>query len=414
VACYNAAFSNRAPGEDYVASIGSTRRFGPGIFVVVLIAILLCAPTSVADSPEEKKKKGGFRDPVDGKFDMSASLLDRRGFLPVPNVITEPALGGFGLGLFLGFFHAPKGDDGIITEEAVKRTKKRPPSVTGVGGAYTANDSWLAGGGHFGSWKKDHIRYSGVLGLASLNLDFYRGDQSLGFNIDGFFLLQDVKVRLKNSNWFVGGRWTYLDSTINLDLGLDIDPDRLPPQLRDGFKSKDSGIGANVYYDSRDNIFTPDRGQEALIRFSVFDEALGGDFDYRSLELTATTYHPVHQRVVLGARFTGQGTDGDPPFYAWPYIHLRGVPALRYQGKNAGSVEVEARWRVAGRWSVVGFTGVGSAGGLELLPDYTGIWAGGVGGRYLIARRVGMHAGIDAATSGDDSAVYFVFGTNWR
>jgi hypothetical protein len=76
VACYNAALSNRATGEDNVASIGSTRRFGPGICVVVLIAIFLCAPTSIADSTEDKKKKGGVRDPLDGKFDMSASLLD--------------------------------------------------------------------------------------------------------------------------------------------------------------------------------------------------------------------------------------------------------------------------------------------------------------------------------------------------
>ena len=46
-------------------------------------------------------------DPEDGKFDMSSYLKSARGFLPVPIIITEPAV-GFGLGAAVVYFHPPQ------------------------------------------------------------------------------------------------------------------------------------------------------------------------------------------------------------------------------------------------------------------------------------------------------------------
>ena len=43
-----------------------------------------------------------FLDPEDGQLDLSEWLLDRRGFLPMPIIITEPAV-GFGGGVALVF-----------------------------------------------------------------------------------------------------------------------------------------------------------------------------------------------------------------------------------------------------------------------------------------------------------------------
>ena len=76
-----------------------------------------------------------FFDPLDGNFDASQYLTENAyGFLPVPVVITEPAVEG-GLGLMGLFFHED--------EEAVARRKKGmqsenaakyliPPSVSAV------------------------------------------------------------------------------------------------------------------------------------------------------------------------------------------------------------------------------------------------------------------------------------------
>ena len=46
-------------------------------------------------------------DPQDGMLDASDYLASARGFLPIPIIITEPAV-GYGLGLAVAYFHAPK------------------------------------------------------------------------------------------------------------------------------------------------------------------------------------------------------------------------------------------------------------------------------------------------------------------
>lgn len=48
----------------------------------------------------------GFTDPEDGMFDVSHWLAEKKGFFPVPIIITEPAV-GYGLGAALVFLHDP-------------------------------------------------------------------------------------------------------------------------------------------------------------------------------------------------------------------------------------------------------------------------------------------------------------------
>jgi len=59
------------------------------------------------DEKKDKKEKVSLRDPEDGTFDMSAYLSTATGFLPVPYIITEPAL-GYGGGLVITFLHPQK------------------------------------------------------------------------------------------------------------------------------------------------------------------------------------------------------------------------------------------------------------------------------------------------------------------
>ena len=119
-----------------------------------------------------------FIDPKDGKFDASDWLLHHRGFLPVPIIVTEPAI-GYGGGAALLFFHHSLDEkiaqQQIDTGETVngKKVKLLPPSISGAFGFKTENDTWLTGGFHFGSWKEDRIRYIGGLAKASVNIAYY-------------------------------------------------------------------------------------------------------------------------------------------------------------------------------------------------------------------------------------------------
>ena len=125
-----------------------------------------------------------FIDPQDGMFDVSHWLAERKGFFPVPIIITEPAV-GFGLGAGLLFLHDPlsgKTAEGetFDPQNIDEQGRLIPPSVSGVFGAYTENGTWFIGGAHMGVWKNDNIRYTGALAQASANLKFYGLDSGSG------------------------------------------------------------------------------------------------------------------------------------------------------------------------------------------------------------------------------------------
>jgi hypothetical protein len=127
------------------------------------------------------------------------------------------------------------------------------------------------------------------------------------------------------------------------------------------------------------------------------------------------TYLPFGRATVLGLRADGRFSDGDVPFYARPFVTLRGVPALRYQGQNALVGEAELRHALDDRWSVVGFGGGGKAyGGPVKFSDAKTVVAGGVGVRYLLARKLGLHVGLDLARGPEETVVYLQVGSAWQ
>lgn len=99
-----------------------------------------------------------FVDPIDGKIDASNYLSENvYGFLPVPIIITDPALDS-GLGMVGLFFHESE-EDANKRIAALKTSEGAtphlfPPSVSALGGAYTGNDSWFGGAAHLGFLNK--------------------------------------------------------------------------------------------------------------------------------------------------------------------------------------------------------------------------------------------------------------------
>jgi hemolysin activation/secretion protein len=164
----------------------------------------------------------------------------------------------------------------------------------------------------------------------------------------------------------------------------------------------------------RDNFFTPTRGWYVDLSVPVFREAFGGDRDFETAALTAIHYRPLSHSLFLSARATGKGSSDGTPFYLRPFVSLRGVQALRYQGEQAAELEAEARWQFHPRFSMTVFGGAGTA-----RSDIAGqdrdksVAAGGAGFRYLIARKHGLHMGIDVAFGPDNPVLYVVFGNAW-
>jgi hypothetical protein len=343
-----------------------------------------------------------FTDTLDNGFDASAWLSQRYGFIPIVSIITEPAIGP-GASLGLGFLHRAQKDLG--------KPLDHPPSVSGLFGMYTANDSWGVGGGHAGFWKDDRIRYRGGLGYVSMNLTYYPQVliKSVDFNVEGGGLLQELSFRIMDTNLFLGARYTFTKTRATIEIpldSLDIDPWEIDNKI--------GGLGALSMYDSRNNVFTPDRGIRAGISYMYYDEVFGSDRTYQRLDTYALGFHPVTNTIYFGLRLDGRFNFGDAPFYALPYIDLRGVPAMRYQGKYTALAETEWRWDFTGRWSLDFFGGVGrTAPRRGDFSDGETAWNAGGGFRYLLARLFGLRAGCDIARGPEDWAFYVIVGSAW-
>jgi hemolysin activation/secretion protein len=179
-------------------------------------------------------------------------------------------------------------------------------------------------------------------------------------------------------------------------------------------RSRVGGLTPSVAYDTRDNIFTPTRGMYAEGTSGFFDPAFGGDDTFQRVSLIDIQYMPVHPRVTLGVKTQATFTFGDTPFYMLPFISLRGAPIMRYQGQEAADVETEVRWQCWRRISVVGFLGYGAAwNDFQHLDNKIHIVTGGPGVRYELARKYGLHAGLDVGFGPDNTAIYIQFGSAW-
>jgi hypothetical protein len=130
---------------------------------------------------------------------MSEWLLDYSGFLPVPIIITEPAV-GVGGGAALVFFSESLRD-------AAKKQKcdghLTPPDIYGLGAFATENGTKGAAAGGQWTFLDDRYRYRGGIGQFKINLDFYGiGGQlpvpiaSIGCTLEGCGSFQQAMMRL--------------------------------------------------------------------------------------------------------------------------------------------------------------------------------------------------------------------------
>ena len=354
-----------------------------------------------------------FRDPEDGALDLSVWLIERKGFLPVPIFVTEPAV-GYGGGLALLFFRQSIQEQ---TELAGEGGRVVPPDVFGGALLRTENGTRAAAGGGMFTFREDAIRFRGGVGWADVRLDFFGigGDlgpdaRAVAYELEGIASMQELLFRLGDSHHYLGGRWVYLDFESRLASAEDV------PEFPDlEFDARGSGLGPSWEYDSRDNVFTPSRGVLAGLDTLFYREEIGSDTDYETYRGHVFSWSPLGERFVLGARVDGRGARGEVPFYQYPYISLRGIQAARFMDENVGVVEAELRWILSPRWAPVAFAGVGRAwgrrDGFEEADDQL---AGGVGIRYLVARRLGLWAGLDVARGPEEGIFYIQVGSAWR
>ena len=341
---------------------------------------------------------------------MSDFLIDSHGFIPVPIIVTEPALGGFGGGvapIFIKKRSPIRERDGKIT--------RVPPDVTGAAAAYTLNGTWSILAFRTGTWGKARSKYRVGGGFADVNMEFYRTlangtEFSTEFNLRTIPIKGSLLKKFGASPFSAGLSYTFLNTQ------LSIHDDKLPDFVTDKeIKSTVSMPGITLEYDSRDNIFTPDTGIRTQFNIGFSDNVFGSDYDYQNMNIFIYGFMKLRHNVIGGLRYEMQEVFGDVPFYLKPFVDLRGVPTMRYQGNIFSVAEAEVRWDIVPRWSILGFTGAGKAYD-EWSAFGAADWAvsGGAGFRYLIARKFKVRTGLDLARGPEQWAYYIVFGSAWR
>jgi hypothetical protein len=121
------------------------------------------------------------------------------------------------------------------------------------------------------------------------------------------------------------------------------------------------------------------------------------------------------EKWIVGARLDFDLAGGAPPFYAVPFIELKGIPALRYQGKKTAVTEARVNWELHPRWQIAAFIGAGKANNqFDDLWDSPTRVSRGVGFRYMGVRKLGMNMGLDFAKGPEEEVIYISFGTRWQ
>ncbi len=378
------------------------------------LATVFCFLTPYLNGQNDKFD--AFRDSTDGAVDMSDFLLSVSGFLPIPTIITEPAV-GYGGGMFGAYFHKKSNVNQTISQ----------PDISFAGGGGTENESWFAGGGHMGFWKGGKIRYRGILFYAQPRLTFYLFENfgvevPVRTTMNALFFFQSIEFRLGKSNWYAGGEYIFMQNGVKVN-NQESYPILDPVLDRFEIDVTSSGLGAQFSYDGRDNIYSTNKGIQWSNELRYFPEALGSTREYGTFTTDFIAYKPIVENdFYLGFRNKVDMVFDSPPFYVIPSVNMRGVKRLRYQGEFINTTELEARFRVYKRWSVLGFGGVGLYS--PRLVDFEfedGVWAGGTGFRYLLARLFNLQAGLDFAWSEKDPiddknqfAFYITVGTAWN
>ncbi len=360
---------------------------------------------------QQIKKSISLKDSLDGAFDLSNYIIDANGFVPVPYIITEPSLGGFGVAIAPIFIKKrPPYIDSIKGRENVVPIA---PDITGAVVAYTANNTWALAAFRSGTIVKRRIKYIIAGGYANINMAFYRtlpltGEKKFEFNFRTVPVNLQATKRIGFSHWYAGFKYLFLQSIVSY-------AGSLPSFVKQKeLNSLVSQLGAVIELDTRDNVFSPDSGMKVHFDGIYSGNLVGSDYEFWKLNYYMYGYKMLGRKLVLGLRLDGQQALGDPPFYLLPYIDMRGIPAEKYQGNADVLAELETRWDFTKRWSAVFFGGSGKA--FDEWSDFgSSAWvlSYGTGFRYLLARKFKLRVGVDVAHGPGTWAYYIIFGSNW-
>lgn len=172
-----------------------------------------------------------------------------------------------------------------------------------------------------------------------------------------------------------------------------------------------SGLGFSFNYDTRDNVFSTQRGALAELQAQFFTGMLGSRYDFSRCSLELRRYYPLFRGHSIAVQYYLVMTGGTVPFTSLAQIGgqnlLRGFYLGRFRDKNLMSAQLEYRFPVIGPVGLVAFGGLG-----QVAPHLSDFHVGGFkaafgcGIRYAFKPQEGLKVRLDMGVAEGKPAFY--------
>ncbi len=224
----------------------------------------------------------------------------------------------------------------------------------------------------------------------------------------------DANVQVKPPKDFIGNTRTGLvldfwDSSI---ADKKTNPYLLSGETKGSDGGISSGLGVNLIWDTRDEIFWPMKGGYSQGKAVFYGPTLGSDFNFNKYEVDLRQYKSIGSGTVLAAQVYLNSVAGSPPFYDYPALGgqkiMRGYYQGRYRDKVYLATQAEYRAHLWKRFGYVLFAGFGDVAGrfndFRLRAMKTSLGAG-LRCRFSKAEKVNLR--VDMGFGRNASGVYF-------
>ena len=173
-----------------------------------------------------------------------------------------------------------------------------------------------------------------------------------------------------------------------------------------------SGVGLVLFADTRNGAFAPTGGEFYKLSFLNSSSWLGSSFKFARWIADLRHYVEIEPPLVLAAQLYASGVTGDPPFYMYPALGgdnaMRGYYEGRYRDKYYVALQGELRLKLARRWGIVGWAGIGDVAGTVDNFKLTAFKpSAGVGIRFALDPEESLNVRADFAYGQDSKGMYF-------
>jgi outer membrane protein assembly factor BamA len=173
-----------------------------------------------------------------------------------------------------------------------------------------------------------------------------------------------------------------------------------------------SGLGPSLEWDSRDNSFTPGRGEWFRLDATFYTDLLDSDTNYEIVIANLRHYRSIRPSHVLAGQILMVSVSDVAPFHDLAKLGdvMRGIYAGRVIDRAMLSGRLEYRFPLKGRFGGVAFGSLGDvADGLDRYRIADLKFAGGGGLRFALNQSEGINLRVDLGFSRFGSEVYVQF-----